>query len=132
MVAQKPLASSPKFAAELAERLTEVMPAGFTVAAEGVSVRLTHDGRIVGSTDMAELVEGTENFDDLPANAASAARAILSNVHDWISHATTEPWPGQLSLPDVDAVVTGHVLEMWWGERDDAVLTLRPLDLGDI
>lgn len=127
---QTPLASSPRFAAELAERLAEVMPAGFTVAAKDVSVRLSHDGQVIGSTDMAELIEDSENFDDLPANAATAARAILSNVQDWISHATAAPWPGQHNLPDADASVTGHVLEMWFGDHDDRVLSLRPLDIG--
>jgi len=44
---------------------------------------------------MAELVEDSENFDDLPENAATAARAILSNIEDWVAHATAAPWPGE-------------------------------------
>jgi len=125
-----PVASSPDFAAELAVRLNEVVPAGFTVAAENVSVRLSHEGRFVGATDMAELVEDSENFDDLPANAATAARAILSNVQDWITDITHDPWPGTRSLPNPDARVQDHVLDMWFGGDDDRVLVLRPLDLG--
>ena len=59
------------------------------------SVRLVRDGQFIGSTDMAELVEDSENFDDLPENAATAARAILSNIEDWVAHATAAPWPGE-------------------------------------
>lgn len=129
---QTPLASSPQFASELATRLAEVIPAGFTVAADDVSVRLAHNGQVIGSTDMAELVEDSENFDDLPANLESAARAILSNVQDWIADTTAEPWPGERGLPDADAAVTDSILAMWWGARDNAVLALRPLDVADL
>lgn len=129
---QTPAASSLRFAAELAERLAEVVPAGFAVDASDVTVVLRHDGAMVGSTDMAELVEDSENLHLLPDNLETAARAILSNVQDWIADTTTEPWPGDHSLPNPDAHVIGDRLEMWFGDRDNAVLTLRPLDLATI
>lgn len=129
---QMPAASSPDFAAELAIRLNEVAPDGFTVIADNVSVVLRHNGGFVGSTDMAELIEDSENLDLLPENLETAARAVLSNVQDWIADTTTEPWPGERSLPNPDAHVTGDRLEMWWGDQDNPVLKLRPLDLAAI
>ena len=127
-----PAASSLKFAAELAIRLNEVVPDGFTVVAEDENVVLRHNGKVVGSTGMAEIVESSENLDHLPQNMETGARAILSNVQDWIADTTTEPWPGKRSLPNPDAQVTGERLEAWFGDQDNPVLKLRPLDLAAV
>lgn len=129
---QRPAASSRKFAAELAESLAEVVPEAFTVTASDETVVLHHNGAVIGSTDIAELVEASENLDYLPENLATAARAILSNVQDWITDTTYQPWPGVQSQPNPDAEVSGTTLVMWFGDRDDAVLTLRTLDLAEL
>jgi hypothetical protein len=128
-VTQVPGASSPDFAAELAIRLNEVVPEGFTVTAERENVVLRHGAEVVGSTDMAELVESSENLDHLPGNFETAARAIMSNVQDWIADTTYEPWPGTRSQPNPNARAQGHQLDMWFGDDDDRVLILRPLDI---
>jgi hypothetical protein len=128
-VTQAAAASSRRFAAELADRLNEVVPAGFAVTADDVSVELRRDGQFVASTDMAELVQDSENLDDLPANLETAARAIMSNIQDWIADATSDPWPGIRSQPNPSASVQDHQLHMWFGDADGQVLSLRPLDL---
>lgn len=127
---QAPAASSRRFAAELADRLNEVVPTGFAVTAEDVTVELRRGDQFVGSTDMAELVEDSENLDDLPANLETAARAIMSNIQDWIADATSDPWPGIRSQPNPNARVQDQTLHIWFGDADGQVLSLRPLDLG--
>ena len=129
---QQPGASSPDFAAELASRLNEVAPEGYTVNAENVTVVLRHHGAVVGSTEMAELVEDSENPDLLPESLETAARAILSNVQDWISDSSYQPWPGERSQPAPDAHATADRLEMWYGGQDHPVLKLRPLALATV
>jgi hypothetical protein len=128
-VTQTPAASSPDFAAELATRLNEVVPDGFTVIAEHENVVLRHNGEVIGSTSMADLVESSENLDHLPENLETAARAILSNVQDWIADTSYEPWPGTQSQPNPGAQFSDGILAMWFGDQENPVLSLAPLGL---
>jgi hypothetical protein len=85
------------------------------------------DGARIGSTEMAELVEDSENLEYLPDDLRTAASAILSNVQDWISDATAAPWPGTRSQPNPGVEIDGDQLRLWFGERDSPVLELRSL-----
>jgi hypothetical protein len=126
-VTQVPAATSHEFAVELADRVNEVVPAGFAVTADEVSVVLSQDGARIGSTDMAELVESSENLDHLPDNLRTAAWAILSNVQDGIADTTATPWPGERSQPNPRVEIVGDQLRMWFGEAESPTLELRAL-----
>jgi hypothetical protein len=128
-VPQTPAASSSEFAAALAARLNEVAPEGFTVIAEHATVAIRQHGGVTGFTDVAELVESSENLDHLPKNLSTAARAILSAVQDWIADTSNQPWPVTTRQPNPGVRVTGTHLAMWFGDPDEPMLTLRPLDV---
>ena len=102
---------------------------GFTVIAEHENVVLRHNGEVIGSTSMADLVESSENLDHLPENLETAARAILSNVQDWIADTSYEPWPGTQSQPNPGAQFSDGILAMWFGDQENPVLSLAPLGL---
>jgi hypothetical protein len=123
--------TSPDLAAELAVRLNEVAPDGFTVEAENTYVTVRHLGESVGSSGAAEFMESIEGIQDPADTLQRAAWAVLDAVQDYFADISTEPWPDrQMSGPFVQLI--GNTLEMWFGERDDAVLTLRPLDVADL
>lgn len=105
------------------------MPDGFAVIAEDESVILRHGSEVIGSTGMAELVESSENLDHLPGNLETAARAILANVQDWVASRSAQPWPGERSQPNPDARMTGQQLRLWYGDQNDPVLELPPVEL---
>jgi hypothetical protein len=128
-VSQAPAASSREFAADLAVRLNDVVPAGFTVTSDGQTVVMHHNGQRLGSTNMAEIIAASENPDDVPGNMEAGSRAILNTVQDWIADESTEPWPGISDMPSPEAQVVGGRLVMWFGAQDRPVLELRPLKL---
>lgn len=127
--AHRPIASSPGLAAELAIRLNEVAPDGFTVEAENTYVTVRHLGELVGRSGAAEYLDSVAGGQSPVEAIERAARVILDTVRDYIVDISTRPWPGERSGADPGVVMSGSVLEMWFGDRSDPVLTLRALDL---
>lgn len=127
--AHGPVASSPGLAAELAIRLNEVAPDGFTVEAENTYVTVRHLGELVGRSGAAEYLDSVAGGQSPVEAIERAARVILDTVRDYFVDISTRPWPGERSGADPGVVMSGSVLEMWFGDRSDPVLTLRALDL---
>jgi hypothetical protein len=127
--APRPVASSPGLAAELAIRLNEVAPDGFTVEAENAYVTVRHLGELVGRSGAAEYLDSVAGNQSPVEAIERAARVILDTVRDYFVDISTRPWPGERSGADPGVVMSGSVLEMWFGDRSDPVLTLRALDL---
>jgi len=127
--APRPVASSPGLAAELAIRLNEVAPDGFTVEAENAYVTVRHLGELVGRSGAAEYLDSVAGNQSPVEAIERAARVILDTVRDYFVDISTRPWPGERSGAEPGVVMSGSVLEMWFGDRSDPVLTLRALDL---
>ena len=128
-VAPRPVVSSPDLAAELAIRLNEVAPAGFTVEAENNQVTVRHLGELVGRSGAAEVLDSVEGTQSPVEAIERAARVILDTVRDYFVDISTRPWPGERSGADPGVSMSGSVLELWFGDRSDPVLTLRAIDL---
>ncbi|HEX4253229.1 MAG TPA: hypothetical protein VH008_35530 [Pseudonocardia sp.] len=126
---RRPVASSPGLAVELATRLNEVAPDGFTVEAENTYVTVRHRGEFVGRSGAARFVDSVEGNQSPVGAIERAARVILDTVQDYFVDISTRPWPGERSGADPGVQVSGSVLEMWFGDRSNPVLTLRALDL---
>jgi len=127
--APRPVASSPGLAAGLASRLNEVAPDGFTVEAENAYVTVRHLGELVGRSGAAESLDSVDGGQSPVEAIERAARVILDTVRDYFVDISTRPWPGERSGADPGVLMSGSVLEMWFGDRSDPVLTLRALDL---
>jgi hypothetical protein len=127
--APRPVVSSPGLAAELAIRLNEVAPAGFTVEAENNQVTVRHLGELVGRSGAAEVLDSVEGTQSPVEAIERAARVILDTVRDYFVDISTRPWPGERSGADPGVLMSGSVLELWFGDRSDPVLTLRAIDL---
>jgi len=128
-VTPQPVVSSPDLAAELAIRLNEVAPDGFTVIAEHTYVAVRHNGEFIGRSGAAEFLESIEGIQNPTEAIERAARVILDTVQDYFSDASTEPWPGTRDQPNPGIRLRNDRLEMWFGDQDNPVLKLRPLDL---
>lgn len=127
--APRPVLSSPDLAAELAIRLNEVAPAGFTVEAEDNQVTVRHLGELVGRSGAAEVLDSVEGTKSPVEAIERAARVILDTVRDYFVDISTRPWPGERSGADPGVLMSGSVLELWFGDRSAPVLTLRAIDL---
>jgi hypothetical protein len=125
----RPVASSPGLAAGLASRLNEVAPAGFTVEAENTYVAVRHLGELVGRSGAAQFLDSVDDSQSPVEAIERAARVILDTVQDYFVDISTRPWPGERSGADPGVLMSGSVLEMWFGDRRDPVLRLRALDL---
>jgi hypothetical protein len=128
-VVPRPVVSSPDLATELAIRLNEVAPAGFTVEAENNQVTVRHLGELVGRSGAAEVLDSVEGTQSPVEAIERAARVILDTVRDYFVDTSTRPWPGERSGADPGVSMSGSVLELWFGDRSDPVLTLRAIDL---
>ena len=121
---------------ELVDRLREVVPEGIAVAAStsgsGVEISATAPPFVGGATcyveDVVEQPHGS-----FEQNVDAAAWNVLSTLQDMIAEDTTEPWPdtGRNPLPRPETAVESGVLRLWYGDRDEPVLTLRPIPLPD-
>ena len=88
------------------------------------------DPPVFGSlTYVEEIVE--QPHGTFVGNVETAAWNVLSSLQDPIAEETTEPWPDTngAPLPSPEAVVESGVLHLWYGERDEPVLALRPIPL---
>jgi hypothetical protein len=121
---------SDRLARLLAERLNEIAPPGFRVAADGgmLFYSATATVRPAGSS-------GThvgENFGDgspLAERIRAVSEQALDEFQDYVAEATTEPWPGQRQAPAPHAEVRGPRVHLWYGAADAPVLECSPIDL---
>lgn len=117
------------FARELAAALAASLPDGFTAVADGPTLTIeTPDGE--GVTTALDL-EG-DDAGDVDAYA-DAAESVLSLAQDVVCEALDATWPAttaaSLDLPIPGARVDGTTLQLWYGDDDAPVLTLKAIDL---
>ena len=56
---------------------------------------------------------------------------MLSTLQDVIAEDTAEPWPDASGdpLPMPETAVESGVLHLWYGDRDEPAVALRPIPL---
>jgi hypothetical protein len=117
---------APTLAHALATRLVAVVPAGFSVVADGPEVAVASGAWSV-SIDVKALVE---QEGDPNENVQSGAWAVLSTVQDFITEELRQPWPdGVVPLPIPATAVEGARLRLWYGDEREPVLELPPISL---
>lgn len=125
-------ASSRELAAALAGRLNQIVPAGFTVRSEGVSLNVYQDGRDLGGSPALEILADRDGR-GVDEKIETAVRAVLSDVQDRIIDARKGPWPEGFGrgadLPVPDARVTGDRLRLWFGDENAPVISVAPIAL---
>jgi hypothetical protein len=118
----------------LADRLRAIAPTGLEVEVreEGLVVfRLV--GTYPGGTDVATAT--SEPTID-PAEAIQiAAWNALNDFQDYLSEASTEPWPsvkgldGRWEIANPQTETSDGKVRMWFGERQKPVLRVADLDV---
>ena len=117
------------FAGILAERFRAIVPGGFAVQAG--------DGMLWYSTAARNAgVAGTHVRDNWGAyghsdedNLVGVAVQALSELQDYVSEATADPWPGTTSQPSAHGVIREGNLHLWYG---DVVLAVDPVPLASV
>jgi hypothetical protein len=122
--------------AELVDRLRDVVPDGIAVAGNatgfGVEISATKPpftgGFICYVKDAVEQPSGV-----FERRVEAAAWNVLDTLQDLIAEDTTEPWPdeGRNPIPRAGTAVEAGMLHLWYGDRDEPDLALRPIPLPD-
>ena len=124
--------SSRELAADLADRLNQIVPAGFTVRSEGIRVNVYQDGRDLGGSP-ALVILAERDGRSVDEKIETAVLAVLSDIQDRIIEACKGPWPGGFGrgadLPMPDCRVTGDRLRLWFGEENAPVISVAPIAL---
>jgi len=124
-----------QLARELAERFQRIVPEGFHV--------WEHDGMPRYSADPSVSVYGVgtagsfiaENLncgDTMEERTAWCAENALGELQDFVAEKTTEPWPGERTLPLPHAKVTEGKLHLWFGDESTPVLVCEPIDIATL
>jgi hypothetical protein len=127
-------ASSRELAAALANRLNQIVPAGFAVRVrpEGVSLNVYQDGQDLGGAAALEILADRDGRSAVEKIEA-AVQAVLSDVQDRVIEAGNKPWPGETQhgadLPMPDCRVTGDQLRLWFGDENAPVISVAPIAL---
>lgn len=125
--------SSRRLARALAERLAGIVPPPLHVRAGGDIVHVEADGRALGGSAAACIVEADDDRTD-GERLECAIRAVLDGVQDCVAERLARPWPadagdtpaGAMALPGARA--EGGGARLWYGSgEDDAVVALRPI-----
>jgi hypothetical protein len=124
----------------LASRLAAIVPAGFHVEVRDGELWYSADEGLLGGYDFGQA--GTfvrEMFDVFgeteQERAEGAAQKALDDLQDYVAEATTDPWPGQTSMPTPFAQVRGGLLHLWYGGPDidsPVVLACEPVPLAEL
>jgi len=124
--------SSRELAADLADRLNQIVPTDFTVRSEGIRVDVYQDGRDLGGSP-ALVILAERDGRSVDEKIETAVQAVLSDVQDRIIEACKGPWPGGFGrgadLPMPDCRVTGDRLRLWFGDENAPVISVAPITL---
>jgi len=125
--------SSTRFAAALAARLNDVVPAGLSVRSRGPSVD------VYGARTSRHAGVGAEHIehDDghaLEKRAEGIAWAILNGAQDGVMEILTQQWPaaadGRAAEPG--AKVQDGELRMWFGDERAPIIVLQPIPIAEL
>jgi hypothetical protein len=122
-----------------ADRLTEVLAARFDEVTPDEIHVTADDGMLWYSSDFDSGKAGSYvryilDAADEPGevNLVNAAVMILDQLQDFVSEATTDPWPGTGRQPEPHAEIRDGALHLWYGAPDDIKLTIPPIDTADV
>ena len=124
---------SHKFARALADRFQRIVPEGFRVYADRGMLWFHADAPTYGDGSSGSYI--AENIDSggdtVEEQAAFGARRALDELQDFVDERSTEPWPGErtLPVPQAQAAVIEGKLHLWFGDVDAPVLECEPIDL---
>ena|ERR1041384_1796200 len=132
MVAE--ILSAERFASAIAARIQSVVPDRITVGAQGSAVSVYDQGHWGdwGYSQIADIV-AEEDGRSIVERVQTAAWAIVSFAQDAVMESTREPWPGGPpggAMPT--AQVIGEQLHVWFGDEDNPVLRLEPIELAEL
>ena len=126
-------ASPERFAAAMAARLTSVVPSGFIVRSNGVSVDV-YGGADDRHASAGATIISEDDGRSLAERIQTAAWAILNGAQDGVMEILREQWPiaakGRAAEPG--ARVQGDELRMWFGDENAPTIALAPLKLRDV
>jgi hypothetical protein len=128
-------ALSSNLAVELAARLEAVVPANFSIRAEGDQIGVYQGERLLGGSAAASIVD-EEDERALSEKIAAASRAVLDAVQDCIIEELHEPWPrmvdGSLALPESET--DGRRVYFWYGSYRGELrfVQLTPLEIAAV
>ena len=116
----------------LAERLSEVLPDGFSITSEGHNLWLDAPDGFGNSAWAGAVDEDPTDFSLYPG----AARVVLSSIQDGVSLTLREFWPlvqvdGRRQMAMPGAKVVGDSLVFWYGSEDAPAIRFRPIKLTD-
>jgi hypothetical protein len=121
-----------KFVDLFAVALEAIVPAGVSVSSESGNIvfRSLQSERLLGVEVVALIIGG----DDPPEGVLNAVEMTLSNLQDFVSESTAEPWPRRdhstREIATPSAVVLGEVIRAGYRTAaGDFSLALEPLPI---
>jgi hypothetical protein len=120
--------NSERLALELAERIREVVPVGISVRVDKDMLWFADESGF-GSGTYACQVLNTEEEQEPSHRLVEACWRALDDLQDFIDESTTDPWPGDETLPKPGAWIEGDEVVLWYGDAEHPALRLRPLPL---
>jgi hypothetical protein len=131
-----------KLAVMLASRLAAIAPAGFHVDACDREIWYScsaDEGQLSDFNFGSAASDVAEHFSEYGATdeerTVAVATGALDQLQDYVAEATTDPWPGEASMPLPFVQVRDGVLHLWYGGPDmgdPVILACEPLSLADV
>jgi hypothetical protein len=116
----------------LAQRFDEVTPDGIHVTADDGMLWYSSDfGRGKAGSYVRYSLAGAAGESD-EADLVSTTVIILDQLQDFVSEATTDPWPGTGRQPEPQAEIRDGALHLWYGDPGDIKLAIAPIDTADL
>lgn len=123
-------------ASALAGVLRPVVPPRVQVHSEGSTVVVRGDDfGVAGGPTHIELGWfdlGTVPPPDPREQVVGACLMVLEQVQDFVAEATTEPWPGERTMPTPHVTIRNGQIHGRYGSTARPVLVLSPIPLADV
>ena len=127
---------SEKLARALADRFQRIMPQGYYVHETGGILWYEADAPVHGDGSLGSYITEDLNSggDTVEEQVTWCAEHALSELQDYLDETSTEPWPGErtLPVPKAHAAVIEGKLHMWFGDADAPVLKFAPIGLASL
>ena len=128
---------SEKLARALGDRFQQIVPKGYQVYEDQGMIwyhgRSSPDG-YGGSRSGSYIAENLHYGDTVEEQVTWCAEHALSELQDYLDETSTEPWPGErtLPVPKAHAAVIEGKVHMWFGDADAPVLECEPIDIATL